>query len=110
SAEAVFKLEPYLDSYSLMVNMRPFPNVHFRRALALTIDRQALDSVLRGWGMPSDHFVPATAISKMTPEEQARCGPDKSGDGLLVSADLCYHPGQGIPYDPETARRAFQKA
>src|SRR5262249_41442880 len=71
SGKKDFKLAPYLATYYLMVNMRHFPNVHFRRALALAIDRQALDSGLRGWGMPSAHSVPPPPPSTLPPPHPA---------------------------------------
>jgi oligopeptide transport system substrate-binding protein len=102
-----FTLTPYLSSYFYVINMRRFPNVHFRRALNLAVDRSLVPRITRGGEQGTTQFTPGVPIRQLSPADLALCGVsrDTPGVALIVQpGELCYVPPPGPGYDPARAR------
>ncbi|HET6612856.1 MAG TPA: peptide ABC transporter substrate-binding protein, partial [Kofleriaceae bacterium] len=112
-AYADYTNAPFLGVYMYLVNVDRFPNVHYRRALSLAVDRKPMPLILHGGQIPSAQYVPGTPISRLTPEERALCGvtADQAGAALIVEQDkLCYVPAKGLRFDPEAAKKELALA
>ncbi len=92
----LIRLDPYLGTYfyRLNVNRPPLGDVRIRRALAMSVDRQAIvEKVLRGGQLPA-HFLTPPDTNGYTPT--ARIPTDfAAARELLKSAG--YEGGRGLP-------------
>ena len=83
----VLRIEPYLGTYYYQINItkKPFDDVRIRRALAMTIDRDALvATVMNGVNIPAYSMVPPGTLG--------------------------YQPPRLFDYDPEKARALLAEA
>jgi oligopeptide transport system substrate-binding protein len=102
-----FSLVPYLASYFYIINTKKFPNLHFRRALNLAVDRSQIPNITRGGEHGTAQYTPGVPIRELSPEELALCGVgrDTPGVAMIVKAgELCYVPPPGLDFDPKAAR------
>lgn len=108
-----YRVAAYLGITSLIINTRRFPNLHFRRALARSIDRTAIVRML-GWSQGSAlQYVPGTPVEELTPAERTLCKllPDAQGVALIVEKDrLCYVPPMAPSFDLVAARHELELA
>lgn len=86
---------PYSGVYFYLLNVEELPHPALRRALARSIDRDAVAALARGGATSS--FVPAP------PRASGPC-PGDGGRGLPVTEDRCYEPAAGLSFAPERAR------
>jgi len=82
-----FHVAPFLGNYFLRfnVNKKPFDDPRVRKALAMAINRQTIT------------------------ERVTRLG-EKPADSLTPPGTAGYEPPEGLPYDPEEARRLLAEA
>lgn len=83
----VLRVVPYIGTYYYQINTtrKPFDDVRVRRALAMTIDREALvKTVMNGVNIPAYSMVPPGTLG--------------------------YQPPRVFGYDPETARQLLAEA
>ncbi|HKE13676.1 MAG TPA: peptide ABC transporter substrate-binding protein [Kofleriaceae bacterium] len=102
-----FSLTAYLSTYFYIINVAKYPNVHFRRALNLAIDRSRIPDITRGGEQQTAQFTPGTAIRDLTAEDLALCGVARETPGVAMIVEpgaLCYVPPPGLEYDPARAR------
>jgi oligopeptide transport system substrate-binding protein len=92
----LIRIDPYLGIYFYRVNVtkRPFTDKRVRKALAMTIDREAIvENVMRGGQMPAYHFTPPGTAGYLT---RARIKPDiETAKKLLAEAG--YPGGKDFP-------------
>ena len=99
---------PWNGTYYPLVNVKRFPNRHFRRALSYALDREALVEILKGDQTPSSQFSPGLPIARLSDADLALCGVTRDHPGvamIMVPGELCYVPPPGLDFDPEAARR-----
>lgn len=113
-APQLLRIDPYLDTYYYLLNVRrPFLNdVRIRRALALAVDRRAIVERLLGGGQtPAEAFTPG-GMEGYRPPEDLRTDFD-AARSLLAEAG---HPGgRGLPafellYNNSENHRAIAEA
>lgn len=108
-----YMIEPYLGIYFILVNNQKLANRHFRRALALSIDRSQLPRITKGGEIPSAQLTPGTPISRMSAEDQAVCNvtPTTPGIAAIIEAGkYCYVPPTGLDFNPELAKQELALA
>jgi oligopeptide transport system substrate-binding protein len=95
-APQLLRIDPYLDTYYYLINVRrPFlGDARIRRALALAVDRRAIvDRILRGGQQPAESFTPP-GLAGYDPPKVLRTD-DDAARRLLAEAG---HPnGEGLP-------------
>jgi ABC-type oligopeptide transport system substrate-binding subunit len=104
---------PYNSIYFYHVNCERFPNVHFRRALSMALDRSLLPLFLKGGQIPAAHYVPGTPIAGLSDADRAVCGVAKDTPGvaaMVKKGELCYVPPLGPGFDPDGAAREMDLA
>jgi oligopeptide transport system substrate-binding protein len=104
---------PYLGIYLYLVNVKRFPNVHFRRALSHALDRSQMPVMLKGGQIGTESYTPGTPINKLTDEELALCGVTRETPGVALIVEtgkLCYVPPVGARYDLAKAKEELEIA
>ncbi len=108
-----YKVAPYLGVYLYLINTERFPNVHFRRALSMAIDRAPIPKIANGGQIPTVQLMPGTPIDQLSPEDRKLCGVSEDQPGVasvMISGELCYVPPPGLPYDLEAAKQELALA
>jgi oligopeptide transport system substrate-binding protein len=99
---------PYMGIYMYLINTKKYPNVHFRRALNLAIDRRPIPDIIHGGQLPTAQFMPGLPVDLLSPEERALCGVHEGDEGvaLIVQKNkYCYRPPAGPDFDLEAAKK-----
>lgn len=108
-----FVMAPYDGVYFFIINTEKMKNVHLRRALTMSINREPLPRILHGGEVPTVQFVPGRAVADLSDEELALCGITRDTPGLarIVAKDkYCYVPPPGLAFNVEEARRELALA
>jgi oligopeptide transport system substrate-binding protein len=102
-----------LQAYFYLVNVKRFPNVHFRRALSHGLDRAELPLVTKGGVMGSAAYTPGRAIAELSDEELTLCGVTRETKGvamIVVPNQVCYVPPLGPDFDLAKAKAEWALA
>jgi oligopeptide transport system substrate-binding protein len=105
---ADFTVAPYLGSYFIVINTKQYDNVHLRRALAFSLDRQLVPKILHGHEIGVASYTPGTPIAELSDEDLAACGVRRDTPGvamIIEHGNLCYVPPPGLEFDPARAKQ-----